>query len=134
MDKLSVILLGIAFVGSLAVHGIFNIPLGIAFLILFVAWPLGGTLVTIDDDFRGGWSNPDGSKRAPWLQSPFWGQLIGGCGLSAAGFAIDAGWHSLASLRLWLLAVGAGFLSAALITRKWWLATGSLAALVALWV
>ncbi|MFP5213157.1 MAG: hypothetical protein ACLGPL_07230 [Acidobacteriota bacterium] len=37
-------------------------------LIGFSAWALLGHLVTIDDDVKGGWSNPDGSEPFPWLE------------------------------------------------------------------
>ena len=33
----------------------------------FAGWAFIGHLVTADDDFRGGWSNPDGSRRFPWI-------------------------------------------------------------------
>ena len=57
-------LLAIAFVASIVVHFSFGLSLGLSFLIFFVGWPLVGTLVTIDDDLPGGWSNPDGSEPA----------------------------------------------------------------------
>ena len=119
----------VAFIGAILIHVVFKISLGIAFLIFFVGWPLGGTLITLDDDFPGGWSNPDGSVRTPWLQSPFWGQIFAGVAISAIGFAIDAGWRSTMGARFWLLAVGGGFLASALMTRKWWLAIGFVVAL-----
>lgn len=37
-------------------------------LIGFSAWSLLGHLVTIDDDMKAGWSNPDGSEPFPWLE------------------------------------------------------------------
>jgi hypothetical protein len=37
-------------------------------LIGFSVWALLGHLVTIDDDMKGGWSNPDGSEPFPWLE------------------------------------------------------------------
>lgn len=30
-------------------------------------WTFGGHLITIDDDVAGGWNNPDGSRRFPWV-------------------------------------------------------------------
>src|ERR1700758_1170845 len=104
MDKTSMALLALAFAGSLAVHALLEVRLGFAFLMFFVGWPVLGTLVTIDDDLAGGWSNPDGSVRPPWLQSPFWGQIIGGLALSSAGAAIDAGWNTQSSVFFWLFA------------------------------
>jgi hypothetical protein len=44
-------------------------------LIAFVGWPLVGTIVTLDDDLRGGWSNPDGKRRPDWLTSFYWGHM-----------------------------------------------------------
>jgi hypothetical protein len=32
------------------------------------AWQFGGHLVTLDDDYPGNWSNPDGSKEV-WMHS-----------------------------------------------------------------
>ncbi len=37
-------------------------------LIGFSALVVVGHLVTIDDDFPGGWSNPDGSQLFPWKE------------------------------------------------------------------
>jgi hypothetical protein len=34
----------------------------------FAAWIFAGHLITIDDDFPGGWSNPDGSSPLPWRE------------------------------------------------------------------
>ncbi len=118
------LLLAIALVGSLVVHFSSRLPLGFALLIFFVGWPLGGTLATIDDDLKGGWSNPDGSVPPPWRQAPFWGQIASGFALSFVGFAIDAGWRSFAGARFWLLAIAGACLAAALFTRRWWLLLG----------
>lgn len=108
MDKTGIVLLAVAFAGALATHVFLDIPLGFAFLIFFVGWPVIGTLVTIDDDFKGGWSNPDGSVRPPWLQTPFWGQVIAGLALSSVGAAIDVGWNTPGGAWFWLFAA-AGF-------------------------
>jgi hypothetical protein len=32
----------------------------------FAVWAFAGHLITIDDDFPGGWSNPDGDVPFPW--------------------------------------------------------------------
>jgi hypothetical protein len=45
-------------------------------------------VVTLDDDLKGGWSNPDGRVRPPWLESPFSGQIVFGLAVTAVGFAI----------------------------------------------
>ena len=131
--RTSVVLLTIALLGSLLVRFAFGVSLGVALLLFFVGWPLGGTLVTIDDDLRGGWSNPDGSVRPSWLEAPFWGQISAGLAISALGFGIDAGWRSSDAFPFWLLAVATGFLAAALFTRRWWLLAGALVGLGALW-
>src|SRR5262245_33855799 len=112
-DKLRAVLLLIALAGSLFVHFWFRVPLGFSFMVFFVGWPIGGTLVTIDDDLKGGWSNPDGTVRPPWLEAPFWGQIAGGLALSLGGFAVDAGWQSSDGARFWCGAVAAAFLAAA---------------------
>jgi hypothetical protein len=65
-----------ALVGAIAVRLWFDLSLGVSLLIFFVGWPLVGTLVTLDDDLKGGWSNPDGTARPPWLETPFWGQIV----------------------------------------------------------
>ena len=112
------VLLVVALAGSLIAHLIWGVSLGLAFLILFVGWPILGTLVTIDDDLPGGWSNPDGTRRADCLEAPFWGRIIVGAALSVIGFAIDAGWGSSAGMRLCLLAVCLGIVAAALTIRR----------------
>ena len=132
-DKLRAALLLIALAGSLFVHFRFRVPLGFSLMIFFVGWPIGGTLVTIDDDLKGGWSNPDGTVRPPWLEAPFWGQIAGGLALSLGGFAVDAGWQSSDGLRFWCVAVAAGFLAAALLTRRWWLLVGMSFGFGAIW-
>ena len=73
--KTTVVPSTVAFLGALVAHFALDVSLGLSFLLFFVAWPLGGTLITIDDDLPGGWSNPDGTVRPPWLEAPFWGQV-----------------------------------------------------------
>jgi hypothetical protein len=123
-DRLRAMLLLSAIGGSLFVHYTFRVPFGFSLLIFFVGWPIVGTLITIDDDLKGGWSNPDGTVRAPWLEAPYWGQIAGGLALSLGGFAVDAGWLSAGGVRLWCGAAAAAFLAAALLTRRWWLLLG----------
>ena len=131
--KTSVILLTAAVAGALVVHFTFDVPLGFALLLFLVGWPLGGTLITIDDDLPGGWSNPDGTVRPPWLEAPFWGQISGGLAASAAGFAVDFGWRSSQGLVALLVSVAAAFLAGALFTRIWWFLAGTVAAIALLW-
>lgn len=104
MGKLGIIMLLVMVAASLFVHFFFHIWLGASFLIFFVGWPITGTIVTIDDDLKGGWSNPDGSVRPPWMQMPFWGQILCGIGLSSAGFAIDAHLTSRLAILFWACA------------------------------
>jgi hypothetical protein len=132
--KTTAVLVSIALIGSAILHVAFGVSLGIALLIFFVGWPLVGTLITIDEDLPGGWSNPDGTVRPPWRQSPFWGQITAGLAISAIGFAIDAGWQSVTGAQYWLLSIAGGFLTAALVTRKWWLGVGCIVGLGALWL
>ena len=131
--KTSVILLTVALTGALVAHFAFDLPLGFSFLLFFVGWPLGGTLITIDDDLAGGWSNPDGKVRPPWLEATFWGQISGGLAASAAGFAVDFGWRSSEGLGPWLVSAATAFLAAALFTRRWWLLVGTFGGLTLLW-
>jgi len=131
--KLRVALLAVAFVFVIVLHFHAGFSLGVSLLIVLVGWPLGGTLITIDDDLPGGWSNPNGTVRPAWLEAPFWGQIVGGLAFSSFGFAVDAGVRSLDGLRFLVLALAAGFLSAALFTRRWWLLSGVLLGLPAVW-
>ena len=64
-------------------------PLGYTALAVFVGWPLIGTLVTADDDFPGGFSNPDGSVKPPWLVLENWGHLAFRGALAALAFALE---------------------------------------------
>jgi hypothetical protein len=132
-DNLRVLLLVVALAGALFVHFLLDMPLGFSLMIFFVGWPIGGTLVTIDDDFKGGWSNRDGKVQPSWLKAPFWGQVVGGFAISFAGFAIDAGWRSFGGARFWLLAIGTTSLAAALLSRRWWLLLGMAVGFGALW-
>jgi len=105
MNKAAVRLVAVALVGALAVHLYFGLSLGVALLIFFVGWPLLGTLVTIDGDMKGGWSNPDGTVRPPWLQAPFWGQIIAGLALASCGAAIDYGWNTQSGAVFWAASI-----------------------------
>lgn len=117
IDKVGIVILVIAFIGALALHTFLGIGLGLSFLIFFVGWPLIGTFITIDDDLKGGWSNPDGTVPPPWSQAPFWGQVIAGLALSSFGGAIDVGWNKQNSIWFWILGA-IGFAIAAPMIRK----------------
>jgi len=43
---------------------------------LIVAWPLVGTLITIDDDLPGGWGNSDGKSVPEWKMLWWWADLL----------------------------------------------------------
>jgi hypothetical protein len=131
--KTSGVLLTVAIIGVLITHAAFDWPLGLALLLFFVGWPLGGTLITVDDDLPVGWSNPDGTVRPPWLEASFWGQISGGLAVSALGFAIDVGWRTPQGLQFGLVSIAVAFLAAALLTRIWWLLVGTVAGIALLW-
>ena len=46
-NALQVVLWTMALVGALVLHFSFSVSLGVALLIFFVGWPLGGTLVMV---------------------------------------------------------------------------------------
>ena len=98
-------LVGLAFGLVLKVHS-GGKPVGFCMLAALVGYPFVGTLVTIDDDFPGGWSNPDGKSWPPWLHWKPWVQLaLIGC-ISGVGFAIDTGPATLQAVPWWLLGLG----------------------------
>jgi hypothetical protein len=117
MKRAAVALLAVAIGAAVAVHLYFGLSLSLAFLIFFVGWPLFGTLITIDDDMKGGWSNPDGTTRPPWLQAPFWGQIIAGLALASCGAAIDYGWNTQTGAIFWALGI-VGFALAVPMIKK----------------
>ncbi len=82
-------------------------PVGTCMLIALVGIPIATTLATIDDDFPGGWSNPDGKSRPPWLHWHTLVQLALMGSISGFGFAIDSGAVD-AAFALWLLLGAAG--------------------------
>jgi hypothetical protein len=44
---------------------LFSVPY-IFTAVAFAGWLFFGHLITIDDDFPGGWSNPNGDRPVPW--------------------------------------------------------------------
>jgi hypothetical protein len=105
-------------VAAVIAHLKLGVSLGVALFVLLVGWPIIGTLITLDDDLPGGWSNPDGSVRPPWREAPFWGQIVAGLALSAAGFAVDVGWQSRVAVPYWIAALSAALIAGTLIARK----------------
>ena len=79
-------------------------PVGWSMVALLVLFPLIGVLITIDDDLPGGWSNPDGNVRPPWLCWENWAEVGTRGAISGIGFAIDAGWYTAQALLFWILA------------------------------
>src|SRR6266446_4251085 len=51
---------------SVAVTLVTRWHIGLVALAFFIGWPLIGTLITLDDDLPGGWSNPDGKTKPEW--------------------------------------------------------------------
>jgi hypothetical protein len=61
---------------SIGLNAVLPWNLSVTALALFVGWPLVGTLITIDDDFPGGWSNPDGKARPEWKTATWWADIL----------------------------------------------------------
>jgi hypothetical protein len=80
-------------------------PVGLSMVAMLVVLPLIGVLITVDDDLPGGWSNPDGKVRAPWLYWENWAEVASRGAISGIGFAIDAGWYTALALALWIVGV-----------------------------
>ena len=59
------VLIGIVFFLPIILSVLFSIPY-IYTVIGYTGWPFFGHLITIDDDFPGGWSNPFGTEPMPW--------------------------------------------------------------------
>ena len=87
-----VLYLAIASAATVVLHLTVRLPWGLAALASFVGWPVLGTLITIDDDLPGGWSNPDGKRRPDWLRARFWGNLFAGLAASAVVAGMDGDW------------------------------------------
>jgi len=107
------ILLGIV---AIVVHQATGLSLGLLWLALFVGWPLVGTLITLDDDLPGGWSNPDGAAVPPWRDAAFGAQLVFGLAAAAIGFAHDGRWRTLREMLL--LAVAVAFVAVAILLLR----------------
>jgi hypothetical protein len=58
-----------------ALSVLFSVPY-IFTAVAFAGWLFFGHLVTIDDDFPGGWSNPDGVHPVPWMALAIKGLLF----------------------------------------------------------
>jgi hypothetical protein len=79
----------------------FSWDFGVVTFGFFVGWPLAGTLITLDDDFPGGWSNPDGKTRPEWATLIWWIDILLCRGaFVVAAFAVEARADIAASLKL----------------------------------
>jgi hypothetical protein len=110
---------------ALAVRHWSGFPASAVVFIVLVALPLGGILITIDDDLAGGWSNPDGSVRPVWRQSEFWAQIAAYATITSMVLATDVGWRTVNGLMAWLLAAKFAFTTVALGTRQRWYFVGA---------
>jgi hypothetical protein len=70
------ILLCVLVTASLALNLVLPWPLTATVAALSVGWPIAGTIITIDDDFPGGWSNPDGKSTPEWQTATWWADII----------------------------------------------------------
>jgi hypothetical protein len=92
-------------------------PVGWSMVATLVGLPLIGLLITIDDDLPGGWSNPDGNVRAPWLHWENWAEVASRGAISGIGFAVDAGWYTAQAIPFWIVSAAGFALTAALHKR-----------------
>jgi hypothetical protein len=54
----------------------FDLPAWVVLAALVIGWPLVGTIITIDDDMPGGFSNPDGKAVPEWRMLWWWSDLV----------------------------------------------------------
>ena len=54
----------------------FDLPAWAVLAVLVIGWPLFGTIITIDDDMPGGFSNPDGKAVPEWRTLWWWSDLV----------------------------------------------------------
>jgi hypothetical protein len=116
--KVSAKFIALAAILGVAVHLAFQLPLGWSLLAFLVGWPIAGTLITADDYFPGGWSNPDGKTPFIWSYAEFWGEITLRLGFSFVGFAIDSGWNTQESVPYWTSAI-IGAISGLAIIKRW---------------
>jgi hypothetical protein len=108
----------LASVVTLVLHFAVGLRFGVSAFVAFLAWPALGTLVTVDDDLPGGWSNPDGDITPPWRTKLFWGQLAGGCAVSALVAALDVGALTPTGIGFACVGVVAGSIAIALLRHQ----------------
>jgi hypothetical protein len=61
---------------AVAVRLFLDFPAWLTLAGLIIGWPLVGTLITVDDDLPGGWSNPDGKAVPEWRMLWWWADLL----------------------------------------------------------
>jgi len=61
---------------AVAARLLLDVPSWLILAGLTIAWPLVGTLITIDDDLPGGWGNPDGKFVPEWRTLWWWADLL----------------------------------------------------------
>ena len=66
------VMLGVAVLSRV----LFDLPAWAVLAVLVVGWPLLGTLITIDDDMPGGFSNPNGRAVPEWRTLWWWSDLV----------------------------------------------------------
>src|SRR4051812_37003019 len=77
-----------------AVHVLTGLTWGWSAFAAFIGWPLLGTIVTLDDDAPGGWSNLDGKQRPTWRTPLFWIQIFRNLCIVTSISALDAALRS----------------------------------------
>jgi hypothetical protein len=70
------VIVGIMIIVAVALRLWGGIPTGATLAVLLIGWPLVGTLITIDDDLPGGWSNPDGKAVPEWKTLWWWADIV----------------------------------------------------------
>jgi len=103
---------------TLAVCLIFDTSLGYTALAVFVGWPIVGTLVTVDDDLPGGWSNPDGTVPPPWVTAWCWGLLALRFSVAMLAFVVE---RLISTSGIWpflALAGGSAIVAVVLLKRE----------------
>ena len=70
------ITLGVLLAIAAGVKILVGFPTWAVAAVLLMGWPLGGTLITIDDDLPGGWSNPDGTSVPEWKMLWWWADIL----------------------------------------------------------
>lgn len=108
---------GLALIGVVVLHFAVGVRWGISAFAILVGWPLIGTLVTLDDDLRGGWSNPDGAERLEWLMPQYWGRLSAGVAISSVITATNPNLRTSEGIGFAVAGLAAGFLAFVLLRR-----------------